>query len=241
MRAYQTPTRPGAPVTWFLPSTMPDSALQGLKGLAVALMCIDHINKYLYAGANHWMFSVGRVAMPLFVLVLAFNLARPTVGREGAMRRTLARLLAAGLAATPAYAALGQLPGGWWPLNILAALAAFVGIVMLLQRSTIGARAGALCLFVIAGGVVEFWWPVLVLCLACWFHFKRPTLTTAAAVLTALLAIGLINGNQWALIALPVWQLASMTTSRLHRSRMFFYVFYPAHLYALWLFKAVVT
>lgn len=216
-------------------------SLEATKWVALVLMTIDHINKYVLHESQHWMFVVGRSAMPLFVLVLALNLARPEAVRSGAIGRTLARLLVSALVATPAYCAMGQLPAGWWPLNILWTLAATTSIVWLCWGRTVTHRMAAVAIFGAAGAVVEFWWPAIALGLACWWYFKTASWPALACAAAALGSLGLINGNQWALVALPVWLIASRLATPLPRMRAFFYVYYPAHLWALWAFDTLLA
>ena len=98
-----------------------NGTLEALKWLALLLMVADHINKYLLHDASHTLFQCGRIAMPLFVFVLAYNLARPNSFKSGAQTRTMKRLVLFGFLATPPFMALGGLLAGWWPLNILFA------------------------------------------------------------------------------------------------------------------------
>ena len=216
------------------PVRVHDGSLEAIKLLAVAFMTIDHVNKYALHETQHLMFAVGRLAMPLFVLVLAFNLARPGAGRSGTFGRTLTRLMGSALVATPAYSAQGHLPGGWWPLNILFALSAFTAVISLLEIRTNASRLGAVVGFLAAGAVVEFWWPAIALGLAAWWYFKTPSWAALGCIVVSLGVVGLINGNQWAFAALPVWLIASKSSTFLPRMRAFYYVYYPVHLWALW-------
>ena len=56
-----------------------------------------------------FLFETGRVAMPLFVFVLAYNLARPDALARGAYPRCMKRLALFGALATPPFVALGGL------------------------------------------------------------------------------------------------------------------------------------
>lgn len=69
--------------SWSLPRLfVADGTVEGLKWLGLLLMTGDHVNKYLFNGTLPFLFEAGRLAMPIFVFVLAFNLARPgQIGR----------------------------------------------------------------------------------------------------------------------------------------------------------------
>ena len=43
----------------------------------------DYVNKYLFNGTLPRLFNAGRVTLPLFVFVLAYNLARPDTLERG--------------------------------------------------------------------------------------------------------------------------------------------------------------
>src|SRR5512139_2971070 len=115
-----------------------DGTLEAIKWLALVLMVADHTNKYLLHDASHILFNGGRIAMPLFVFVLAYNLARPDAYKCGVHSRTMKRLALFGLLATPPFIALGGLLAGWWPLNILFALLSMTAIIYFLEQQTIG-------------------------------------------------------------------------------------------------------
>jgi len=224
-----------------------------LKLLAVASMVIDHYNKFANPDYSQIMFSVGRLALPIFLFVLAYNLSRIEAAK---MPKIAVRLVLFGLLATPAYNAMGgTIMGGWWPLNVLFLLAGLVGVVYLLTvpvaRSwqRYGCRVLAVLLFLLAGALAEFFWVGLGLGLVAWRVFvlfsrgeiqrdkgrgEIALLSLAAVVLTALLC--LINGNAWALAAVPlVLVVLWLPVGKLPRFKWFFYWFYPAHLCALWL------
>ena len=54
-----------------------------MKWLALVLMTGDYVNKYLFNGTLPRLFNAGRVTLPLFVFVLAYNLARPDTLERG--------------------------------------------------------------------------------------------------------------------------------------------------------------
>ena len=53
-----------------------DGAVQAMKWLGLILMTADHAQKYGLMPAVSGVYEAGRVAFPLFGIVLAYNLAR---------------------------------------------------------------------------------------------------------------------------------------------------------------------
>ena len=217
-----------------------DGTLEALKWLALLLMVADHINKYLLHDASHTLFNCGRIAMPLFVFVLAYNLARPDSFKNGAQTHTLKRLALFGLLATPPFMALGGLLEGWWPLNILFALLSLTAIIYYLEQQTITGYLIACTIFIVGGSSVEFWWPVLAFGIAVWWYCKTPQLTALIIAVVALFLLRLINGNDWALAALPVLFLSTAINIPMPRYQWLFYYFYPVHLSLLWLWTRLI-
>lgn len=216
------------------PAHFSDASLGALKWLAVLLMVIDHINKFVLAEAVPIMFALGRVAVPLFVFVLAYNLARPGVLQGGAYQRVLTRLLAFGALAIAPYAALNALVWGWWPVNILFTLAVAVLVAGLFDRGGPMAIMGACLVFLFGGALVEFWWPAIAAFLFVWAYFKQPSVVYIVGFVASLLALYFVNGNFWALMALPVILAARAWRWPLPRMKWFFYGFYPLHFLLIW-------
>jgi hypothetical protein len=217
-----------------------DGTLEGLKWLALLLMVADHINKYGLHDASHALFNCGRIAMPLFVFVLSYNLARPDSFKNGAQTRTMKRLALFGFLATPPFMALGGLLAGWWPLNILFALLSLTAIIYSLEQQTITGYLIACTIFIVGGSSVEFWWPVLAFGIAVWWYCKTPQLTALIIAMVALFLLRLINGNDWALAALPVLFLSTTVNIPMPRYQWLFYYFYPVHLSLLWLWTRLI-
>lgn len=214
-----------------------DGALEAIKWLALILMTGDHVNKYLFNGTKEWLFDGGRIAMPLFVFVLAYNLARPGAIILGAYHRTIWRLLVIGCLTTPVFVALGGLVAGWWPLNIMFTLAAIAGMLLLIEHHTMVGYVCAAVVFLVAGALVEFWWSGLSLGLALWFYCRRPSWRAIAMAAAALAGLWYVNGNPWALAAVPIVIGASGAGLNVPRLRWVFYAYYPAHLVVLWLIR----
>jgi hypothetical protein len=53
-----------------------NGSLEALKWLALLLMLGDHVNKYLLHDAVPVLFDAGRLVMPIFAVVLGYNLGR---------------------------------------------------------------------------------------------------------------------------------------------------------------------
>lgn len=217
-----------------------DGALELIKWVALALMTGDHINKYLFNGTQPYLFEAGRMAMPLFVIVLAYNLARPTVVTDGAYRRTLFRLSVVGLVSSIPFIMLGSLINGWYPLNILFTLFITTSVIALIERAQAGSFAcgvSAVFVFVAGGGLVEFWWPAVALGVAGWSYFRTGSHLALIAALIACVSLYFINGNLWAMAALPLVLAVRSTKLPIPRFRWAFYVYYPLHLVALLLIR----
>jgi hypothetical protein len=173
--------------------------------------------------------------MPLFVFVLAYNLARPDAYKRGVLSRTMKRLALFGLLATPPFIALGGLLAGWWPLNILFALLSMTAIIYFLEQQTISGYLIACAVFIAGGSSVEFWWPVLAFGIALWWYCKTPQIAPLIIAVVALLLLRLINGNYWAFTALPILIASTAVNIPVPRYQWLFYYFYPIHLTLLWL------
>lgn len=207
-----------------------DGSLEALKWLGLVLMVLDHVNKYLLGEAHPALFDLGRMVTPIFGFVLMHNLARPGALAAGMHGRVMRRLLAFGALATPMFVALV----GWWPLNILFMLLLATGVVWLIERGGSLRLALALCAFVVAGAVVEFWWFGVLSCLGAWFYCRRPTAFRLALWTLAVASLWIVNRNFAALAALPLIWGACQVDIPLARHRWFFYAFYPAHLAVIW-------
>lgn len=214
-----------------------DGSLEALKWLALVLMTVDHVNKFLFNGTNDAAFAAGRVAMPLFVFVLAYNLARPGVLERGAYLRTMRRLALFGVLAMPAFVVMGGISAALRPLNIMFALLALTATLNLIDRRTVGSYAAAAAVFLVGGAAVEYWWPALAFGIAVWWYRKQPGAMPLALALSALAALWFISSNLWALLAFPVVLAASLVDLRIPRLRWVFYAYYPVHLFALCLIR----
>ena len=118
--------------TW-PPVELSDGAVEAMKWLGLVLMTADHAQKYGLMPAVSGVYEAGRVAFPLFAIVLAYNLARVPSHDRTVYVRVLTRLLCCGALASIPFIALGGLGFGWWPLNSMGTLAVSVGVMYLIE------------------------------------------------------------------------------------------------------------
>jgi len=218
------------------PLHIDNGTLEALKWLALVLMTADHVNKYVFADSLPGLFELGRIAMPLFVLVLAYNLARPDAFQAGVHRRMGMRLAAYGALATLPYIAITGVLGGWWPLNMLFTMLLLTLICWLIDHGTAVHSLLAVVAFSLGGSLVEYWWPGVLLGLACWGYCKQDSRFRLALVMVATAALWPVNHNYWAMAFLPILLVAPRVQLYWPRYRHLFYLYYPAHLTVLWAF-----
>ena len=214
-----------------------DGTLEAIKWLALVLMTMDHVNKVLFGFGLPGFFEAGRVAMPLFGFVLAYNLARPQAHQEGMIVRTMRRLALSGLVALPFFVALDMAQFVWWPVDIMFTLLLATSIIALLRRGGVASMSCALLLFVAASAFVEFTWFGVGYCVAAWYFCIAPGMRTFLPWLAGAALLYFINHNFWAMAAVPVILLLKQLNIRVPRIRYAFYVYYPGHLAVLLMLK----
>jgi hypothetical protein len=196
---------------------MTSSAREVLKWLAVVLMTCDHVAKVIYGGYVPGLSEAGRVAFPLFALVMAYNLAQPGADVVKSMRR----FGVWGLIAQPVHALAF---GYWLPLNILLTFALCASLVWLAdQRRWAGLALAAAILPLF----VDYQWAGVGFVLLAWLAFHR---RQHWLLVPAFAAICWFNGNLWALAAIPVALGLSPVAWPVPRGRWTFYGYYVAHL-----------
>jgi hypothetical protein len=214
--------------------TWSDGSLELLKWIGLVCMTLDHINKYLLGESNSLLYTLGRIAMPLFVFVLGCNLARPNALANGIYGKVARRLsIYAALASIP-FVAMNHSLFGWWPLNILVTLLMATLVALLLDMKQQWATGLAIAVFVFGGLLVEFWWPSVGACLFAWAYIRRPTWPRVIGFVICLGLLYFINRNHWALVGIPVIYMAQFFTRHIPRVPHLFYIYYPAHLMVIW-------
>lgn len=204
------------------------SAIEALKWLALLSMTGDHVAKVLCGGYVPVLSELGRLAFPLFALVMACNLARP--GAD--LVRSIRRLGLWGLVAQPLHALAF---GAWLPLNILLTFTVAALAVFALARNR------PLLLLLAAGvlpAVVDYQWAGVGFVVLGWIAFRHRAWWL---LLIGFAAVCWANHNGWALLAIPVaWALARVQW-RIPRWRWAFYGYYVGHLAALVLLARVLS
>lgn len=189
-----------------------------LKWLALVLMTGDHVLKVFGLGYVPVMSELGRVAFPVFALVMAYNLAQPGADTAKCARR----LLLWGVVATPvAMLAFGQ----WLPLNVLLTFAAAAGIAWAIERRQ---WVIVILLAVLAPTVLDYAWPGVWLVLAGWWWYRGQG-RHHWPVWFCMGLLCIYNGNAWALLAIPALRLGHINV-RVPRSGRVFYWYYVGHL-----------
>ncbi|TKB94667.1 MAG: conjugal transfer protein TraX [Nitrospira sp.] len=216
---------------WTLPHVeLSDGSVEAMKWLGLILMTADHAQKYGLI-AVPGVYEAGRMAFPLFGIVLAYNLARVQSHDRAVYVRVLTRLLAYGVIASIPFVALGGLGFGWWPLNCMFTLAVAVCIMYVIESRRPFWKTKAATVFLLGGAMVEFWWPGVALCVGAWLYIKQPTWGGLLLWLAGTAGLTVINGNGWACASFVVLAgMAYCVTIKIPRASRFFYLYYLAHL-----------
>lgn len=202
---------------------MTSGGRETLKWLAVLLMTGDHVARVLFGGYLPVVSELGRIAFPIFALVMAYNLSEP--GAD--LGKSVRRLALCAAIAQPGHAlAFGQ----WLPLNVLASFALAAGVVWAIREGrwwAVALLAGPVAL------LVDYQWSGLAMVASgCAVRRLGWTPSSVSALVLAFCLLCLYNGNGWALLALPVMALGYVPT-RVPRTRWAFYGYYVGHLAAL--------
>lgn len=215
-----------------------NSAINTIKWMALILMTLDHTNKYLFNTTLPFLYEAGRLALPLFIFALSFNLSRPTTNSD-TYKRVIWRTALVGVVATPPFLLLGSTIENIWPLNIMFTLSLIALVIWLIDSGETSYYYMAGVMFIAGGALVEYWWPALALGVSTWLYCKKETLLTGIAVLAACASLALINNNFWALCSIPIIYLVIRVNLNMNTPRLkwFFYAFYPFHLAIFFLIR----
>lgn len=214
-----------------------NGALEILKWVGLLFMAGDHINKYLFNATLPVLFEAGRVALPIFIFVLAYNFSREGTLTNGVYKRAKKHLLVFGLVSSVPYIMLSGMNIKILPLNVLFTLLVITVVVENIDKEKPENYMVAVVAFVIGGAVVEYWWPAIALGVLTWGYLKTNNLWLGLAAVLSCTALYFVNGNLWALAAIPIIYLVINLRVTFPRIRWAFYAFYPLHLLAFVLIR----
>jgi hypothetical protein len=214
--------------------------LEWMKWVGVFLMTADHVNLHLLGAGYPVMYAMGRLALPIFVFVLTYNLAQVPARNSGAALRVLERLLPVAVISSLPYMELNLEAYGWRPLNVLFTLAAGTGVIALLEQPTRRRQLLAVVLFGVSGGFVDYGWTGIGLFVSLWHFACSPKYFWAVSIAIFLVLLGSTNGNQWALAAVPIIGLGFVVRPKFPRFKNALYYYYPLHLLVIVALKIAV-
>ena len=211
-----------------------------LKLFALIAMTVDHVGAMFFPG-HLWMRLVGRLAMPVFCFFVAEGFRHTKDVPKYMLRLFLGAVLSMG----PYYLAFG------WTQNVLFSLLFGLIALFLTKKVDLLSQKILLCaLMCLVSTVFLCDWYFVGVILVVGFYYAAGDMRKTAAILffalllnlTVMLAATLLFENSSylvsgftqfaALLALPLLGLYDGT--RGPRFKWSFYVYYPAHLLALW-------
>ena len=197
--------------------------IESFKWLGLIAMVVEHWMRFVVGEVPDWVYQVGRIAFPLFVLSLALGLRRQPLPKFWAVTK---RMLVWALIA---QACLQLVPAPEGQLNVLFTFTLGLAAVYGLSRWRPSfLLAIALC----AIGVVALWCefgPIGVAFVATAVGVARaddPPRAAWVAVAGWLVALAVPNGNHFALAAVPVALLVWRLDVSVPRLRGAFYWIY---------------
>ncbi|KHS05611.1 conjugal transfer protein [Xanthomonas phaseoli pv. phaseoli] len=220
---------------------MTSSAREALKWIALVLMTGDHVAKVFFGGYVPVLSELGRIAFPVFALVMAYNLAQPRADYA----KSVLRLAGWGLLAQPFHA---WVFGYWLPLNVLLTFSLAAAVVVLLGR-VIGIESSnksqrrpflLLLLGFLAPLVVDYQWSGVWLVVTAWGWFRTRRGGWLLLAAGSMAALCWYNANVWALAALPVLALGYVWWP-VPRLRWAFYGYYVGHLFVIALIASLLA
>lgn len=209
-----------------------DGVLEALKWLALVAMVVDHLGAIvLGVDKAHWTYAVGRLAYPLFAMILGVRLSSRwrTSGRiRGA---TALRLFVWGLISSPFFVAAS---GRWWPPAIFFTLALGTVACVLMHSSwpIWGKGLGHAAIVLLSAGC-DYFMPGVYLVAVTHAFSLRPSAGALLGIATCAAGLVVVNGSLFTLVAFPLLSLSYLLKLRLQPHPRFFYFFYPTHLAAL--------
>jgi hypothetical protein len=215
-----------------------DGAIELLKWFAFLAMIGDHVNVYLFDRELPYLFEFGRLAMPIFAIVLGYNLSRLGFYENNGYWRVIYRLLLSGLVSVPIILMLRH--AGWsdiLPLNIMFLLLISTMICLLIEGGGWSGWVMAVLFGGVTGFFVEYDLSGIALCVGSWLYFRTGNWSSLLLALLGLLGVSSFNGNVWAFTSIPILAIATRGNLRFPRIGHVFYWLFPLHLGGLLLLQ----
>jgi hypothetical protein len=190
-------------------------------------MLIDHIG-YLFFPEQVWMFNIGRIAMPLFLILFGIGLSTVLSGPAERLDAIIKKTLFFGLIAQPAYYLCFSERTSWFTLNAMFVFC-FISLALKYKDKPLIMIAVVL----IGGALAEFSWFGLLLGLGSYYIFSNRTPKYFALFTVTLLLFCASQSNLYGLLSVLVVVVSLFLPFKLPRCKSLFYIFYPAHLYTL--------
>ncbi len=220
------------------PFKISNGTLEALKWIAVVAMTIDHANRFFFQSHLYTAYCIGRLALPLFAFIFAYNLTRPLCMEREFYLRVCERLTLSGMLAIPAFMAMKD-QTSLLPLNIMFMFVIAITIIFLCEKKRGFSYAAALFIFLTGSMLVEYNWVGILICFSFWLVCKSPSLSTILFLLFTFFLLSNLNTNYWALGSLPLIVAATQIDLVVPRIRYLFYIYYPSHLILFWLITRV--
>lgn len=213
--------------------TIHSGTLEAIKWLALALMTLDHVNRFVYGGTIPGLTEASRMALPLFAFIFGYNLSSPHHNHQETYKRAIIKPALAGLVATPAMYALS---GSLLPLNVLFLFSISAAVIYLKDYKGYLGIVISFVIVMVGGAGTEYWWLGIFVILTSWFYCKYPNAHSLALLIMAVYSLTLINENLWSLMSIPLVFLIARFNMPIPRWKYAFYIYYPLHLYFIWFY-----
>ncbi|MET0081282.1 MAG: TraX family protein, partial [Candidatus Thiodiazotropha lotti] len=187
--------------------SIPSGSLEFVKWFAFLAMIADHVDVYLFNRDLPYLYEIGRLAMPIFAIVLGYNLARPGIYQSQGYLRICRRLFIHGALSVPIVYLLRQNAGltDPFPLNIMFMLLVTTAFCLLWERGESRDYVMAIFLLLFCGLFVEYFWPGILLGVSVWAYYRYGNWYVLLGVgMPALGLICLLNNNLWAIASIPI-------------------------------------
>ena len=234
-------------------------SIELLKWIGLCTMSIDHWNTFYFNSEYELMRQIGRIAFPLFVVVISYNIATLKGNKEKKVRQIIPRLFFFGLAAVPAIAYFKYsrtidshnillLPFNefvFWllPLNVMFTFITLMVLLLCCERAIKRPMTYTIvyCFVLVAlAGVSEYGISASLIGTAIFVFFIEPLdkrnfiplriISLTLFIVGYLILVKFTSNSLWPIVALPIIYIASKYSFKAPRAGHFFYAYYPLHI-----------